>query len=367
MARTLLFAAFVSTMLTCLTPQLLLADEIVLDNDTRLIGTVTDLAGNVLTLTSDYAEPIKIKTEHITRISTDNPVELHLTSGEIIKGKLKTGDDGRIVVDQGDGRTATGIGLKIIVAINPPPEGKSQGSVTHAGSMESVNTEKSGLSSGADAGKWQGSATLAGGLETGNTQKSSLSVGAEVMYRGAKDRFGMRFIYNISQEDQTMDTRNVFAALQYDYFFTKKWYVYPANVSLYNDTFKNVKLRTIAGPGVGYQVWEYPDKNLSLDAGVSYFNIDLLGQESQSWVTARLAANCRYKLFKWLVFTDRLALFPSLENASDFFMRNEAALLTPISSGWSLKLADVLEFVYTPAAGRKKTDSNVTLGLQYAF
>jgi putative salt-induced outer membrane protein YdiY len=338
MARTLLLVSFVSAVLTCLAPHLLLADEIVLDNYTRLTGTVTGLAGNVLTLTSDYAEPIKIKTEHITRISTDNPVELHLVSGEIIKGTLKTGDDGRIVVDQGDGRAATGIDLKRIATINPPP-----------------------------AKKWLGSASLSGSLETGNTEISGLSLGAEGVYRGDNDRFSMRFLYSIGQENHTMDTRNAFGAAQYDYFFTKKFYVYPANVSLYNDTFKNLILRTIAGPGVGYQVWEDPDKTLALEAGISYFNIDRRGQGDQNWITARLAANCRFKLTKWLVFTDRLVLFPSLENANNFLLRNEAALLTPVCTGWSLKLADVLEYVNRPAVGKKSTDSLLTVGLQYAF
>jgi len=159
----------------------------------------------------------------------------------------------------------------------------------------------------------------------------------------------------------------VFGAVQYDYFFTKKFYVYPANVSLYNDTFKNVILRTIAGPGVGYQVWEDPDKSLSLEAGISYFNIDLKDQEDQNWIVARLAANCRFKLTKWLVFTDRLVLFPSLENANDFLLRNEAALLTAVGAGWSLRLADVLEYVNNPAEGKKKTDSLLTFGLQYGF
>jgi putative salt-induced outer membrane protein YdiY len=338
MARTLLLVSFVSAVLTCLAPHLLLADEIVLDNDTRLTGTVTGLAGNVLTLTSDYAEPIKIKTEHITRISTDNPVELHLVSGEIIKGTLKTGDDGRIVVDQGDGRAATGIDLKRIATINPPP-----------------------------AKKWLGSASLSGSLETGNTDKSGLSFGADGIYRGDNDRFSMRFLYNIAQEDGKMNTRNAFGAAQYDYFFTKKFYVYPANVSLYNDTFKNLILRTIAGPGVGYQVWEDPDKTLALEAGISYVNVNLEGQGDRNWIAARLAANCRFKLTKWLVYTDRLGLYPSLENSNDFFLRNEAALLTPVGARWSLRLADILEYVNNPAVGRKKTDSTLTLGLQYAF
>jgi putative salt-induced outer membrane protein YdiY len=336
MARTLLRLTFLITVLTGLAPHLLLADEIVLDNGTCLTGTVTSLIGNVLTLTSDYAEPIKIKKEHISRISTDKPVELHLTSKEIIKGKIRTCDDGRIVVDQGYGREATGIDIKSIKAINPPP-----------------------------SWKWHGNVTVAGSVESGNTDKSGLAFGADARRRGDNDRFTMRFLYNIGQEDDKLNTRNVFGAMQYDYFFARKFYEYLA-VELFNDTFKDIKLRAIVGPGIGYQVWEEPDKSLSLEAGVSYFYRDSNEHQDTSWFSARLAANCRFKISKWLVFTDWLVLYPSLEN-STFVVRNEAALLTAAGAGWSLKVADVLDYVNNPPNGKKSTDSLFTVGLQYAF
>jgi len=337
MARTLILVSFTAIVLTCLVPQMVLADEIVLDNGNRFTGTVTSLSGDYVTLTSDYAEPIKIKKATIVKISTDNPVELHLSSGEIIKGKLKTGDDGRIVVDEGEGRVASGIDLKSVTAVNPPP-----------------------------TGKWQGNVSLSGNLQTGNTDRSGLSFGTEAMRRGDQDRFSMRFLYNIAEEDDAMTTRNAFGALQYDYFFTKKFYGY-LGVELLNDKYKDLNLRAVVGPGVGYQVWDDLIKALSLEAGIAYFSEDYKSQEDQSWLTVRLAANYRHKLTDWLVFTDRLVLYPSLESISDFNLRNEAALLTAIGTGWSMKLADILDYSNNPPAGTKSTDSLLTVGLQYAF
>ena len=337
MARKALVAALVGIMAGCLAPALSLADEIDLENGIRLKGTVTELAGDSLTVTSDYAEPIKVKKNQIARISTDKPVELHLTSGEIVRGKLKTGDDGRIIVDQGDGRVASGIALKDIKAINPPP-----------------------------VGKWHGGVALSANLQTGNTDRSGLSLGADALRRGENDRFSMRFLYNISEEDGTMTTRNAYGALQYDYFFTPKFYGY-LGVELLNDKFKDLTLRTVVGPGIGYQLWDDPIKSLSLEAGISYFSEDLKVGEDHNWITARLAANYRYKLTEWLVFTDRLVLYPSLETMSNFMLRNEAAFLTAIGAGWSLKVADVLEYNNKPSNGIKSTDSTLTAGLQYSF
>lgn len=337
MTRSSMLVFPIAVLLAAIAGQPVLADEVVLDNGNRITGTVTGLVDDSVTLTSDYAEPIKIKKGRITGISTENPVEVHLVSGEIIKGKLKTGADGRIVVDAGDGRGSVGIDLKSIKAVNPPPPGQ-----------------------------WHGSVTVAGNLQTGNTDRSGLSFGAEALRRGDQDRFSMRFLYNIAQENDEMTTRNAFGALQYDYFFTRKLYGY-LGVELLNDTFKDLNLRTVIGPGAGYQLWDDPVKGLSLEAGLAYFTEDLKSQEDKRWITVRLGVNYRYKLTDWLVFTDRLVLYPSIERMSDFTLRNEAALLTAVGSGWSLKLADVLDYVNNPPAGKKKTDSLFTAGLQYAF
>lgn len=337
MARTIIVASFAAIMLMCFAVQKVEADEIVLNNGNHLIGTITTLSGEYFTLTSDYAEPIKIKKGSISKISTENPVELHLASGEIIKGKIKTGDDGRITVDEGNGRITSGIDLKSVTAVNPPP-----------------------------SEKWHGNVNLSGNLQTGNTDRSGFSFGADAMRRGDQDRFSMRFLYNIANENHTMTTRNIFGALQYDYFFTKKFYGYLA-VELLNDTFKNLDLRAVVGPGAGYQVWDDPIKALSLEAGIAYFSENYKVQEDKSWLTIRLAANYRYKLTDWLVFTDRLVLYPSLKSMSDFSLRNEAALLTAIGSGWSMKLADILDYSNSPPSGTERTDSLLTIGLQYAF
>jgi putative salt-induced outer membrane protein YdiY len=68
-----------------------------------------------------------------------------------------------------------------------------------------------------------------------------------------------------------------------------------------------------------------------------------------------------------ILFTDNLILYPSLEHLADFNLRNEVAIATTLDPGWSLKLANTLEFNNAPATGTKKTDSNFLIGLQYAF
>jgi len=313
------------------------ADEIVLDNGVRITGTVTGLSGDLLSVTSDYAEPIKLKVSRITKISTDNPVEIRTKSGETLKGSLKTGDNGMLAVEQSAGRGRVELDMKNVLAINPPP-----------------------------VGQWTGSVVAAGNYQTGNTERTAFRLGADAVRRGEKDRFSMRFLYDISEEKDVLSSRSVYGALKYDYFFTKKLYGY-LGVELLNDKFKDLNLRTIVGPGVGYQIWDEPQKALAVEAGLAYYSDDHRIASDKSWIAARLAANFRYKISDSIMFTNELVVYPSLGNMADFNLRNEAAIATGLGSGWSLRLANILDYNNSPAAGTKSTDSNFLLGLQYAF
>jgi hypothetical protein len=84
----------------------LFADEILLENGDRLTGTVLKLEGGKLTLKTDYAGEVQIPVEKIKKLVTENPVEIHLGTGEVIKGKVKTGEEGKLEVEPSPDRTA---------------------------------------------------------------------------------------------------------------------------------------------------------------------------------------------------------------------------------------------------------------------
>jgi putative salt-induced outer membrane protein YdiY len=328
---------FFITGLGALFPLKASADEIIMDNGARIKGTVTNLVGDFLSLTSDYSEPIKLKTSKIIGITTDNPVEIQMKNGEILKRNLKTSADGVLTIEQATGSNRVVIDLKNISAINPAP-----------------------------VCQWSGSVVAAGNYQTGNTDRSAFRLGLDAVRRSDKDRFSMSFIYDISDENDTLTSRSFYGALKYDYFFTKKFYGY-LGVELLNDKFKDLNLRTIVGPGVGYQVWDVPMQALAVEAGLTCFSEDYKIANSKSWISGRFAANYRYKITETIMFTNNLVLYQSLEIISDFSLRNEAAITTSLGSGWSMKLANTLEYNNAPAVGIKNTDSYFLLGLQYVL
>jgi putative salt-induced outer membrane protein YdiY len=115
-------------------------------------------------------------------------------------------------------------------------------------------------------------------------------------------------------------------------------------LELLNDKFQDIDLRTIVGPGMGYQIWDDPVKSLAFEAGASYFSDNMQNGEDSDYIAARLGLNFRYAFCKFIVFSDRLDYYPSLENFSTYTLRNEAALTTPLGARWSLKLAHILQY-----------------------
>ncbi len=312
------------------------ADEIVMENSNTLTGTITTIENGILTLTTDYSDPIKIQTSKITHILTDDPVEVHLDSGEVLKGKISSTNDGNLTVGSSTDREPAVINWNRIKSVNPPRD------------------------------KWTGSITLGANLQTGNTDRANASFGANATHKTERDRFNLHFLFNYAEEDDKVSARNTYGTLKYDYFFTEKVYGYLA-VDMLSDEFKDLNLRTVAGPGVGYQVWDTPARSLSVDLGLAYFSEDLDKGEDSHWLTARLASSLRWKIFGPVTFSDTLVVYPSLEDVGEYQLRNEASIISPLVSSWSLKFSNIIERDSDPSDGVRKNDLFWLLGLQYGF
>ncbi len=325
--------------LLCIGSRYAVADEVNLVNGDRLTGKIIELKDGILTLETGYSEPVKLKFEAVRQMSSTEPVELRLTDGEILKGKISSRGEGKIEVEAASKRGAVGVGLDNIAALNPPPK---------------------------EPLTWKGKITLGVNWQDGNTESRNISAGATAVRRSEKDRFLMNFLYNMTEDDGERTAENTYGQLKYDYFWKPKWYVY-LNIDMLSDDFQDINLRTSVGPGVGYQIWEGEDKSLSLEAGVSYTSEDRDMKEDTNWVAARIAANFLYRLFEKVVFTDQFVIYPNLDDTGVYTLRNEAALVTDIGASWALRLSNIWERNSDPGPDVKEDDFTSIIGLQYTF
>jgi putative salt-induced outer membrane protein YdiY len=330
------FCTIVSVSITLFGLVPVAADEIVLQSGDRLTGVIVKMEKGVLTLKTGYSPPIEIQTSVIRQIRTENSVEIRLSDGKVLKGKISSEKERLIKITPTDQREAITITTEEITAINPPPV------------------------------KWEGGITLGGNMQQGNTERTGVSAAIEGVKRREKDRLNLRYLFNYGEEKTQVTTRNHFGVLKYDYFFLKKIYGYLVTEAL-NDTFKDIKLRITIGPGIGYQVWEDQTKKLGVEAGLSYLFENHENKESRNFWEARLAANFRYNFNKYLVFSEQVEIYPNLEYGGQYRLRNEASIRAPLGAGWAMYLSHILDYVSNTADEKKKTDTNAILGLQYMF
>ena len=329
------FIIILPILLTCVGE--VLADRVVLENGDILTGTIEKALEGKLTLKTEYSSPIEIQMIKIREIITDNPVEIHLKDGEILKGKIRTLEDGRLLIEKSEERDTTTVNRERVVLMNPPKPKR-----------------------------WSGNLNVGGNLQTGNTDLAGASIAAEVRHKTEKSRLKLRYLFNYAEEDDDMTSRNHYGEARYDYFFTEKLFGF-LDVELLNDRFKDFRLRTIVSSGAGYQVWDDAKKILFFEAGPSYVNEDRYEGEDDGYLAARLGGEFRYKIFKFLNFSDQLSFYPSIGEGGKYILRNEAALTAPFGPRWALKFSNILERNSDPPPGIEKDDSYWILSLQYSF
>jgi len=312
------------------------ADEITLVNGNVLTGHVVKAEKGAITLTTDYSEPVLVKTSAIKSITTDGPVEIHLTDGEVLKGKLGTTAAGEITVESSEGRKSSVISWDKLRSINPPPV------------------------------KWSGNVSIGLNSQSGNTERTSISIGVEASRKTEIDRANFRFLYNYAEDSGKVSARNAFGTLSYDYLFSERFYGYMA-LEMLSDRFRDLSLRTTVGPGVGYQVWDYPGRSLSLELGAAYVNENHVVGTDDSWISARAAANFSWRVIDAITFKDYLELYDRVDKSSKFTMRNEASVTTGLTTSWAMKVSNIIEYDGMPAPGIKKADVFWIVALQYGF
>jgi putative salt-induced outer membrane protein YdiY len=138
-------------------------------------------------------------------------------------------------------------------------------------------------------------------------------------------------------------------------------------VELLNDTFRDLTLRTVVGPGIGYQIWDDEIKSLLFEIGASYFSEDRKENEDDNWITGRVGSNFSLQIIKGIVFSNNIIVYPSLEDFGQYQLRNEASLTSSLGAKWALNFTNILEYNSDPPEGVKKNDLYWILALQYNF
>ena len=236
------------------------ADELVLKNGSRILGTVKGVRDGVVTVDTEFAGSIKIKQDQIVSLESDGPVVLKLKDGEVLAEPALTVVGEQLVLASEES-TASSYALSDLLLSNPEPWELGRGY------------------------QWTGQASAALGLQRGNTDTDELDYRVDSVWRSLQDRYTTRLDGEVDEANGIKNAENWSALLKYDRFLTGPLY-WGLNASAEQDKFADLDLRYYLGPYLGRQFYEQPVFTLSAETGLVLVDEDFIIADDQDYLGA---------------------------------------------------------------------------------
>jgi putative salt-induced outer membrane protein YdiY len=315
------------------------ADEVVLADGTKIIGTVTNLSGTTLTVEGGAAGKVQFPFSSVRSVTTDGSHTVVLADGRTVRGRLVLGAGGapELAIEGG---ASEPLAYGQITEIDPP--------------------EKKAV-------EYTGNISLSGKVTDGNTNTDSAATAAEIIRRTEKDRLTLFGDWNYSEDDGRVTQRNASGRGKYDYFFSEKLFGY-ANGSLEGDDFADLDLRSTAGVGAGHQFFDDATLKYSEEVGISYVDENFQHGAHDSYSASRLSGQV-----DWVVRPDRVSFFHfhellwSLDDVDDALVDTRTGFRFTLIAKFFALLQVNYKWDNTPAPGRERDDTEYMVGLGYSF
>jgi len=197
------------------------------------------------------------------------------------------------------------------------------------------------------------------------TKREFLSTYTPFHKKGVLINYTIGAEYNREEDQGEKTTKNITGFGKYDHFLNQKWFLY-SSVFFEKDEFKDLNLRSSIGAGVGYQFFETPLTNLSLEAGLAYVNEDFEEGVDDDYPAGRWSLDFdRYLVDKIIQFFHFHEGFIGLEDTDDFFIRTRTGLRVPVYKNIKATVQYNFDYDKSPTPGREKEDEMFIFTLGY--
>jgi hypothetical protein len=237
-----------------------IADELLMKNGSRLIGTLVSASQSDVVFDTPFAGQIKIRQENIDHIVAERKVTLMMQDGTVFREKQIVSRDERLLV-MGTNQQPVVFDVADIKLVNPEPWRIGDGY------------------------KWFGQLNSAVLSERGNTDSDQLDLALESVWRSLKDRYTVRGGWEFDTNDGIENKNSATLQTKYDHFFLEDPDNYIGGQATFDhDKFADLDLRTTVGPYLGRQFFETELLTLHAEAGVVFVEEDFYaGQDDDYW------------------------------------------------------------------------------------
>ena len=210
--------------------------------------------------------------------------------------------------------------------------------------------------------KWKDTAELSYVQTSGNSKTSTLS--AKNLYNYDWEKTALEVVAG----GLGTSSRNTVTAEQYNasekvsFKLAGKNYAFQ-KTAWDKNRFAGIKDRYDLALGLGRNLLDTADNKLSLEAGAGYIFEDRLLSDNQTFGTYRGYAKYIKSLSTTANASQDLEYLGNLKHSKGYRMNAETAIVTSISTHFSLKAAYLWKFTNSPAAGFKKTDTITSMAI----
>ena len=271
--------------------------------------------------------------------------QITLTNGDIIQGQLNEQTESHVIWNS-ESFGNLSIALEQVVSINNEPFGPQPAEVF-------TNT-------------YNGSLSFTGAYASGNQEREDWDFDSDVEWREGD----FRHRSNLNYESHSLDgsTPNQEYALGYgvDWFFQEQWF-WKNGVALGANEERAIDQYYAVGTAIGRQFWESESSALSAATGLLWISEDFEDQTSDRRLTWSWATDYRTQILNNIELFHSHQIFIALTDASDSDLRADLGLKVPVVENLFTELK--LEWIYDnqPAAGTEKSDSQLTIGVNYSW
>ena len=204
-------------------------------------------------------------------------------------------------------------------------------------------------------------------VEDGNTQSKDMAVDTKQEWESQKHRYTLKFDYDYGESKGVRDEEDGRLSGKYDYRFDERRYML-ANLSFLRDVFQDIRLRSTAGVGYGYEWFSGEPLELKTEFGLNYVVEDLDNDSSNDYAALRWLVDSQYVFAepKLTLFAELEGLM-SIEDVENISMQGKTGLRMPVMKGWLAEVAWELDWENDAPMGKEALDSQYVVGVVYEW
>jgi len=310
------------------------ADEVRLANGDRFTGRVESLDGGTLTFSTDHGE-LQIPWNSVTALAVEEPLLVTVGDAEPVSVTiLLAADEGRATLQPGGE-----IALVDLAALARPAPALALDGGAGAGFVSSA----------------------------GSTDVNNLRLDADLLARHEENRYTLSAALTRSEDRDVESARNWNAAVKYDRFVSGRLFI-NSNAIFTNDRFRDMRLRSALGAGLGYQILQNPIVTLTADAGLGWVDENRIAGPDNRYTAARESAAVTVAAIPDLVqlFHQHDGYY-GVTGDDDLFVRTQNGIRLTLAAGFVTTLRYDLDYNGAPLPGQESTEKTFSLTLGYRF